>query len=288
MILDNVITVKSLNKTLKLLDEYRSKAIILAGGTNVLIDIQNGIIKNKTLIDISEIKNLKGISEKKNKLVIGASTTFAELSKSKLIEKYAPVLKESAYYMGSMQIRNIATIGGNIVHASPTADSVPPLMVLDASLELVSAMGKRVVKIKDFFRGCTECKIKRNEILTKIIFDKMKKDEIGFYHRVAMRKHLSISKIGVAFKANLNNGKFTNVRIALGAVAAMTILAKKAAKFLEGKPFTEAIIKKFAKIASSEATPITDVRSTKEYRRKMVESLLLKGFYRYLTPKSTV
>ena len=96
MILDNVITVKSLNKALKLLDEYRSKAIILAGGTNVLIDIQNGIIKNKTLLDISEIKNLKGISEKKNKLVIGASTTFAELSKSTLIEKYAPVLKESA------------------------------------------------------------------------------------------------------------------------------------------------------------------------------------------------
>ena len=268
---------------MRLIDKYRSRAVLLAGGTNVLIDIQDGSIKDKILIDISEIKNLRGIVESKDELIILPLTTFDELNKSKLIEKYAPPLKESAYCMGSMQIRNIATIGGNIINASPTAESIPPLMVLDAILELTSVKGKREMKIEDFFTGCNVCKIKGNEILTKIKFKKMKKDEIGFYQRLAKRKHLSISKVSVAFKARLVEKHFQDVRVALGAVAATVIMAKKASQFLEGKPFTEKIIKETARIASSEATPITDVRSTEEYRRKMVESLLLKGFYHYLS-----
>jgi len=282
LILDNVITTKSLNEALRLIDKYRSKAVLLAGGTNVLIDVQDRNIKDKTFIDISEIKNLKGIKEDKDKLVILPLTTFDELNKSKPIERYTLPLKDAAYCMGSMQIRNIATIGGNIINASPTAESVPPLMVLDADIELSSINGKRSLRIQDFFTGCNECKIKRNEILTKITFKKMKKDEIGFYQRLAMRKHLSISKVSVAFKARLVDKHFQDVRITLGAVAATVIMAKKASQFLEGKPFTEKIIKETARIASTESTPITDIRSTKEYRGKMVESLLLKGFYRYI------
>lgn len=274
--------IKSLNEALRLIDKYRSRAVLLAGGTNVLIDVQDGTYKNKTFIDISEIKNLRGIIENKDELIILPLTTFDELNKSKLIERYALPLKESAYCMGSMQIRNIATIGGNIINASPTAESVPSLMVLDVVLELTSINGKREMKIEDFFTGCNECKIKGNEILTKIKFKKMKKDEMGFYQRLAKRKHLSISKVSVAFKARLVKKHFQNVRIALGAVAATVIMAQKSARFLEGKPFTEKIIKEAAKIASTEAIPITDIRSTKEYRGEMVEALLLKGFYQYL------
>jgi len=282
LILDNVITTKSLNEALRLIDKYRSRAVLQAGGTNVLIDIQDGAYKDKTFIDISEIKNLRGIVESKDELIILPLTTFDELNKSKLVEKYAPPLKESAYCMGSMQIRNIATIGGNIINASPTAESIPPLMVLDAVLELTSVNGKREIKIEGFFTGCNVCKIKGNEILTKIKFKKMKKDEIGFYQRLAKRKHLSISKVSVAFKARLIEKHFQDVRIALGSVAATVIMAPKSAQFLEGKPFTEEVIKEAAKIASTEVTPITDIRSTKDYRGKMVEALLLKGFYQYL------
>ena len=267
---------------MKLIDKYRSRAILLAGGTNVLIDVQDGSIKDKILIDISEIKNLRGIIENKDELIILPLTTFDELNKSKLVERYALPLKESAYCMGSMQIRNIATIGGNIINASPTAESVPSLMVLNAVLELTSINGKREMKIEDFFTGCNECKIKKNEILTKITFKKLKKNEIGFYQRLAKRKHLSISKVSVAFKARLVEKHFRYVRIALGAVASTVIMAPKSAQFLAGKPFTEKIIKEVAKIASTEATPITDIRSTKEYRGKMVEALLLRGFYQYL------
>jgi len=282
LILDNVITAKSLNEALRLIDKYRSRAVLLAGGTNVLIDVQDGSIKDKILIDISEIKNLRGIIENKDELIILPLTTFDELNKSKLVERYALPLKESAYCMGSMQIRNIATIGGNIINASPTAESVPSLMVLNAVLELTSINGKREMKIEDFFTGCNECKIKKNEILTKITFKKLKKNEIGFYQRLAKRKHLSISKVSVAFKARLVEKHFRDVRIALGAVASTVIMAPKSAQFLAGKPFTEKIIKEVAKIASTEATPITDIRSTKEYRGKMVEALLLRGFYQYL------
>jgi CO/xanthine dehydrogenase FAD-binding subunit len=192
------------------------------------------------------------------------------------------LLSEAAFLIGSPQLRNTATIGGNLVNASPVADSSPPLMVLDAELTLRSVENERRVPVREFFAGPGKTVIEPYELLTEISFAKLPPGGVGFYERLGQRRLLSISKVGVAFKANIRDGVMTEAAVALGAVAPTVIMAPETMNFLEGKKYSREVAEEASRIAGNESRAITDIRSTKDYRDKMAGALLLRGLARVM------
>lgn len=267
---------ESVKQILEQLQDYPT-AKPLAGGTDLLIKIKHKELDPDILISYNHLKRLNFIRENGNYIEIGPLTPFAELAQSKLLETYAPILRKAAEEMGSPLIRNIATIGGNIGNTSPVSDSVPSLFVYDGDIKLESTDGERWVTIDDFCVGvCKNC-CEPTELITAIRFPKKDGDNIQFYKRLGQRKAMSISKVNVAFWAKNDGETLRNVRIAMGAVAIKVKYAKETMKFLEGKKLTETVIQEAADLIKSEAIPITDVRSSKEYRQEMLGALLSKG-----------
>ncbi len=273
---------KDLQEVLKILTERKGDVTIFSGGSDLIVQVLEKKKELKCLLNISNLDELSYIREEGESIRIGALTTLREIEKSPIIQKYAPLLSEGAFLLGSPQLRNTATLGGNIVNASPVADSVPPLMVLDAMLTLKSVEGERRVPIREFFLGPGKSVIEQYELLVDISFKKLGESDVSFYERLGQRRLLSISKVGVAFKAALNGGRMSGVSVALGAVAPTVIMASNTASFLEGKDYSVKVAEEAALIAEGESKAITDIRSTKYYRNKMVGALLLRGLARVI------
>jgi len=257
-----------------------SKNVVpIAGGTDILVKLHDSI-NSPTLLAIDQIKALHKITSTKKHISIGPLTTFSDIERSKILQKYAPQLVEAASLAGSVQIRNMATIGGNIANGSPAGDTIPPLYVLGAKLELSSAKSKRIVPIEKFFKGPGLTVLKNNELLTNIIIDKSINH--GFFLRLATRKALAISKISVALSLEFKNGHIKNARAALGAVAPTVIRAYKTETYLIKKKLDHKTIEKASLIAKDEARPIDDLRSLAVYRKEMIGVLFKKGFLKII------
>lgn len=278
----------SLNEVLQILADKPGTRPI-AGGTDLLVQFHkephleqlkaNPVPvshKNKkvNLVELSNVKELQGIEATNNHVEIGPCTTHAEIAIDAIINQYFPMLAQAVSQIGSPQIRNRGTIGGNIAHASPSADSVPPLMVLKTEIMLSSLNDERKILLKNFFRGPGETILNPDEIISKIILPLPRPNTVQFYRRIAARKVHACAKVSVAFCAVFENGILTDVRIALGAVAPTVILATEAAQILEGQKLTIALIEQAAQKAMIESNPIDDIRSTEEYRRAMLGELL--------------
>jgi CO/xanthine dehydrogenase FAD-binding subunit len=256
----------------------------IAGGTDLLVKLHDIYDKPwPKLLVLDRVKALHKIVNKGGKIILGPLITFTDIERSDLLSKYAPQLVQAASVAGSVQIRNRATIGGNIANGSPAGDLIPPLYVLDAVLELSSKKGKRSVPIVEFFKGPGLTVLRRNELVTAIRIDKS--FGYGFFNRLATRKALAISKVSVAANISLKSGKINEVKIALGAVAPTVIRAPETEKFLAGKKPAEDIISDAVKIIRREARPIDDLRSQAEYRREMVGVLLGRGLKSVLLKK---
>jgi CO/xanthine dehydrogenase FAD-binding subunit len=265
-------------RTLKdaLIGVARPDVVPIAGGTDLLVKLYDCFDNPRPrFLVLDKVKPLHKISVNKDKITIGPLMTFAEIEQSSQLKKYAPQLVEAASIAGSVQIRNRATIGGNIANGSPAGDLIPPLYVLEAELELSSAKGKRRVAIDKFFRGPGLTVLKKNELITAIRFKKSFND--GFFMRLATRKALAISKVSVAANVSLKNGKVDDIRIALGAVAPTVIRAGETEEYLKGKKLSDDVINTAVEIIKREARPIDDLRSIGEYRREMVGILLKRG-----------
>lgn len=273
---------ETLDEALLILNERKEGIYILSGGTDLVIQIKERVVRPRALLDLSRIKSLRFVREDGDFLRIGGGTRIRELFSSDLIKDHATPLWEAARAFGSPQIKNLATIGGNIANASPVGDTLPPLFVLDASIKLKSLKGVREVEIEDFPIAPGKSIIKDNEILTEISIRKMREREYGFFYKLGPRQSVTISKVSVAFWADIKDSHFKDVRIAMGAVAPKVIKAPKAEGYLRGKEIRDEIIKMAAKIAASEAKPITDLRSTRLYRWNMVGALLYKGLLKLL------
>ncbi len=267
---------KTIDETTKILGELRDDAYILAGGTDLIVRMKERTVVPENIININKL-SLDYIKEERNQLRIGALTTLETLFSSRIINIYAPVLSDAAGKMGSPQIRNLGTIGGNIANASPAADTVPPLFVLNACITLKGKRGERAVAIGEFFTGPGENIMERDEFITEVVFKKMESDEVWFFKKLGQRKALTIAKISLAFGGRLSGRKLNEVSIALGAVASTVIYAKRIADFLNSKRLTCDVIDEVSKIIQKEIEPITDIRSTVEYRRKMAGALLKQG-----------
>ena len=249
----------------------------IAGCTDVSVGKQEKVLKGSDYIDLSYIKELNFIEEKDGYINIGSATTHAGAAESPILQEKAPVLPSACITVGSPQIRNRGTIGGNICHASPSGDSIPALYVLNAEVKIENIAGERWVPISEFFTGPGKTVRKNDELVTALRFKPLEKTYRTRFIKLGQRKSLSCSKVSLAFCADIKDGKLSDVRIAMGAVAPTVIRAPLTEEFLEGNEINDEVIRKACELISTEAKPISDVRSTDKYRKNMVAVLLEKA-----------
>ncbi|PID39051.1 MAG: dehydrogenase [Proteobacteria bacterium] len=243
-------------------------AIPLAGGTNVLIDIRARNIDPDSLISVKKIKSLRGITEKDGKVTVGAATTISDLLRYPDMPRLGSAIMDAGRVFAGQMVRNAATVAGNICCGSPAADTVPPLMVLDAVVTLQSRSGSREVPLSDFFTGFRTNVRESNELITQISWPVPAKNSANLYYKIGRRKGDAITVAGVAVSLGIEDGKCKNARIALGSVAPTVIRATDAEAILEGQALTAELIDTAARKAMDASSPIDDVRATAEYRRQ--------------------
>lgn len=245
----------------------------LAGGTDLVIALKEKGWLPKYVVDLKKIPDLAGIRENNDgSITIGALTTMREVEISPIITKKYPFLAQSAAEVGSIQIRNRATIGGNMANATPSADTAPALIALNAAAKMVGVDGERIVPLEEFFRGPGQTVMSDDEILTGVTIPKTGVRLASDYIKFSPREMMDLAYVGVAVAYNLAepDHKCDSVRIVLGAVAPTPVRAKRAEAALEGQTLSEALAERVGAIAAEESRPISDVRSTAEYRRAMV------------------
>ncbi len=256
----------------RLLKENGPGGRFLAGGTDLVIAMKEKGLLPKYVVDLKRVPGLSGIRENNDgTITIGALTTMYAIETSPVITKKYPFLAQSAAEVGSIQIRNRATIGGNMANATPSADVAPGLIALNATAKIASADAERTVVLEEFFRGPGQNIMNADEILTEITIPKTGAQLVGEYIKFSPRDMMDLAYIGVAVAYNLGSDKkCQGVRIVLGAVAPTPIRAKNSEALLEGKALTEELATKVGDEAAKESKPISDVRSSADYRRAMV------------------
>lgn len=261
----------SIKECTALLNEYGKSARILAGGTDIVPRLKNKIIKIETLISLQSIPELYALEKTDEGLKIGAMVTLRNITKSKLLDDGYKVIAEAAGHISSMQVRNIATIGGNTCNASPSADSVPALLVSDAFANISGPQGERKIPLINFFKGPGKTDLQEGELLTGFTVPVPALRTGAVYKKFTIRGDTDISIVGVGARLDLNsNGVIENARIALAAVGPTPIRAYEVEKLLVGKVFSDELVKEAGNLAEKGCNPITDQRATKEYRKEMV------------------
>lgn len=266
----------TLQEASRLLKENGPGGRFLAGGTDLVIAMKEKGLLPKYIVDLKRLPGLSGIRENSDgSISLGALTTLHEIETSPVIKRRYPFLAQSAAEVGSIQIRNRATVGGNIANASPSADTSPALMALGATATVAGTGGEGKIALEEFFKGPGQNIMNPDEILTEITLPKTAVNLVGEYIKFSPREMMDLAYVGVAVVYNLapNDRKCTGVRIVLGAVAPTPIRAIRAEASLEGQVLSEAVAEKAGRIAAEEAKPISDVRSSADYRRAMVGTM---------------
>ena len=251
--------------------------VVMAGGTDLLVNMKEGTFRPGIVILLDKLKGLGAIEESDGRISIGALTTFDQIIRSEILIQKAPVLVEACEKIGSPQIRNRATIGGNIANASPCADSVPALVVLDAEAILKSCSGMRKLKLIECFQGPKENAFRGDELLTAVEFTAPVQPQNSFYREMGQRKALSITKLSVAGQLELKGNLVKEARIAYGAVAPTVLRGTAVEEELVGKELTPALLDQVCVLAQREVKPISDIRSTAQYRSHAIGILLKRG-----------
>ncbi len=257
----------SLSNIVALLQEYGEEAALLAGGTDLLSNIKRLSRSPNVIVDLNRVSALSFIEIKEGSLYIGAATVLNEIKKSPVVQERAPVLAEAIGVLASNPIRNRATIGGNLCNASPAADTAPPLLALDASLTLQGPDSERSVAVSEFFVGPGQT-VKRPDEVVKDVIIPLKKGRSAFL-KLGRRKGFTLSIASVAAFGVITDGKFDDLRVALGAVAPTPIRSLKVEEALVGMEVSEERIEKAARLVKEEVNPITDVRASAAYRKEM-------------------
>ena len=250
---------------------------ILAGGTDLLVNIQEGLENPAGLLDIGGLSELQGIKDEDGRIIIGALTTHAQIVRSSLLREKTPPLVQACAQIGSPQIRARATLGGNLVNASPAADSIPPLVAMGASLQLRSLSIDRKVPAEEFCAGVKKSVIRPDELLINIIIPLSPERPVGFYKKIGQRKALAIAKVSLAAWLVLDGAKVRSARIALGAVATTVLRARRTEEYLRGRELDEKSRAEAARLAREESRAISDIRSTASYRDEMIGVMLARG-----------
>jgi carbon-monoxide dehydrogenase medium subunit len=264
----------SLKEAAALLSRYQGKANLLAGGTDLLVEIKEQIRAPDYVISVQRIPGMNGFSfDAKEGLRIGALVTTRELEINPVVQRHYPGLLQALRELGSIQVRNRATLAGNICRASPSADTLPPLIADGASVRIYGERGERTVALEDFFTGPGKTMLAPNELLTEILVPAPAPHTGKCYIKHGRRKAMELATVGVAVCLTLEGAACVEVRISLGAVAPTPIRARQAEALIRGKILDEKSIDAAAQTAMSESRPISNVRGSADYRKEMVRVL---------------
>jgi carbon-monoxide dehydrogenase medium subunit len=267
---------KSMDEAISLNQRYGEKARYIAGGTDVIVKIKERQIRPEYLISLRGIPGLDQITYEEGELRIGALVTHRALELSAVIRKHFPILTDAVGNIGSVQIRNVATIGGNIVNAVPSADGATPLIALGAKIRLAGPKGERTMVLEDFFTGPGQTVLRQGEILREFIVPRLPPRTGGAYWKHMRRAAMELPILGVSVLLSLAEDMQTceEARIGLGVMAPTPMRAKKAEAVLRGKKLSADILEEAGKVAASESKPRDTARGEAWYRREMVEVLI--------------
>jgi CO/xanthine dehydrogenase FAD-binding subunit len=253
-------------------------ATVFAGGTDLMLQTQSGAKRfEPLLVNLSRVKGMRGAKNTDGEVSIGALTTIADVLKDEMIRRSAPVLCETADRFASGQVRNSATVGGNICNASPAGDMIIPLLLLDAEVELVSWVEDeanwRRLPLSDFFDGPGQTKLRSNEILNAVTFRIPAPDFVAGFEKFGTRPAMDISVVSVGIGGRLKDGVLTETRVAFGAVAPVPIRGRETEAVIDGQLIDDTIIAAVSAKAVAEVSPINDVRASAWYRRQLIFTL---------------
>lgn len=268
-----LVTPGSVSETLELFAREPNVWRPFAGGTDLMVLLEAGQLAHRNYVNISNLKELRGIEVSDAQVTVGALTTYTEIQSQPVLRAEFPLLCQAASETGGLAIQNRGTLGGNIVNASPAADSPPALLVYDAELELVSASGCRIVPYHGFHTGYKQMDIQPQELLARIHLPRTTQNLQHYYRKVGTRKAQAISKVCFAATANTEDERLADVRIALGSVAPIPIRCVQTEAALRGRRIEQ--LTEIGKAAlAREIAPIDDIRSTAKYRIKVSLNLL--------------
>ncbi|NJD22386.1 MAG: hypothetical protein FIA82_06910 [Melioribacter sp.] len=276
-----ILTPKNLNEVLGILSSNGGDLRIIAGGTDIVTGLKqesNRFIKTEVLIDINRVAEVKGIGQANGRISIGAASTFTEIYKNQIVSKELPILKKAVATIGSLQIRNRATIAGNFVNNAPCADTVPALLVYNATIEIESINSKREISLQEFLQGPYITQLKKDEIVTRINIPVPPENFIGDFYKLGRRQAVAISRITFAVLMELEKNKINEIRIASGAVTPIGTRFSELEKFAKGKEVNNNFLKTLACKMGDEIIKLTGLRWSSEYKLPVVQQM----FYQIL------
>lgn len=262
----------SLEAAVELLSAYGCEARLLAGGTDLLVEMKQRLVEPGHIINVKNIAALTQIEEGEDGVRIGAATKLRAVERSELIRAKLPLLHEAVSSIGSVQVRNMATLGGNLCNASPAADSATALMALDAEAGIMGPEGARTVTVKDFFLGPGLTVLRPDEILVEVFTPYLPEDAGTSFIKLG-RRSLDLATINIAVVLELMGGVVADCMIAMGAVAQTPVRISRVEEFLRGEKLTSEAMNVAAEMASEDIRPITDLRATAEYRLEASKAL---------------
>ena len=245
-----------------------------AGGTDLMVLLEAGRLPHRNYINIWHLQELRGIEVTDSHITLGALTTYTEIQSDPVLQSEFPMLCQAASETGGLAIQNRGTLGGNIVNASPAADSPPALLAYDAEIELISADGSRWLPYSGFHTGYKQMLIGPNELLARVRMPRNTRGATHYYRKVGTRKAQAISKVCLAALAKLEQDQISDIRIALGSVAPIVVRCVHTEDALRGRKPDAETIKSGVATLSQEISPIDDIRSTADYRLQVAKNLL--------------
>ncbi len=271
-------SVTSVDEALNILAERGERARIVAGATDLILEIERGVRKGiDTLIDITRVPGLDRIWVENDIVHLGPLVTHNHCAASELIVSHAYPLARAAWEVGAPQIRNRGTVAGNLITASPANDTITPLMALGAKVTLLSKQGERVVPLDEFYLGVRKTVMRPDEILVDISFPAMSSRQRGTFIKLGLRRAQAISVVNVAIVLTMNGNQVEKAAITLGAVAPTIIHAQEAEAFLSGRTLDDQVIAEAGRLAMEASQPIDDIRGSAAYRREMVRVCTIRG-----------
>ncbi len=269
---------KTTDEAIALLARHGSRACLLAGGTDLLVEIKEGIRAPDVVIDAKHLPGMRDLVVSSSEgLRFGALVTARELETSPAVKDFYHGLWQALRELGSIQVRNRATVAGNVCRASPSADTLPPLIADGAVVAIMGPAGERHVTLEDFFTGAGKTVLNGDEIVTGFSVPKPLPGTGKCYVKHGRRKAMELATVGVAVTMTMTGDTCSSIRIALGAVAPTPIRARKAEAVLAGKKPDIELIAQCGAIAATETSPISNIRGSADYRRRMVEELVQRA-----------
>jgi len=270
---------QKIEEALEILSRYEIEIKIIAGGTDLLVQYYDRLYEIDNWLDLKNIKDLKNIRINKNQMEIGAMVTHTQIEISEDIQKYFPILSQAASDIGSPQIRNRGTIGGNIVNASPAGDLLPSLIAYKAQFKLVSSREETIIPAEAFFIGPKKTILRADQLLSEIILPLPEKNTYGSWIKIGKRKALIIATITLALVVRMDkdNEIIQNASVCLGSVAPTPLEIKEIKEKMIGKKFKQLDFNQLGGMVEDKISPIDDIRGTREYRKDVAKEIMINA-----------